>query len=297
MQKINLIIVGDLHLLEKNPVCRLDNLPETQVIKLQFIKGLQAKYNCPVIFAGDVFDHWKPSPELISLAAKHFPKNSHSIYGNHDLQGRKLEHANTSGLHTLITTGVIQYIHLGHWDTPFPKKYEYQDDVLGKIYQETGRKIGVRHVMTYQGEKPHPDCKDLKASALLRRYSDYDLLITGHNHKPFTEEYNGRVLVNAGGVLRGTAAEQNHLPRVYIWSAENNSVEAVYLPITEGVISRDHLDKEKQKNERLDTFIENLNKDDIELSVNFEQTLLNVIDANTNLKAKTKELILKSINK
>ena len=87
----NLIITSDWHLRETNPICRLDDfVEETQWKKVNFISDLQKKYGCPVVHAGDLFDKWKPSPELLTKTMQHIPNDFHTIYGQHDLPNHNL---------------------------------------------------------------------------------------------------------------------------------------------------------------------------------------------------------------
>ena len=60
------ILCADIHLMESTPICRLDDFVEqTQWRKLQWLKDLAIKHNCPVLCSGDLFDYWKPSPALL----------------------------------------------------------------------------------------------------------------------------------------------------------------------------------------------------------------------------------------
>ncbi len=252
--KADAILTGDFHLLENNPVCRLDDLTETQWGKLDFISDLQKKHDCPVIHSGDLYDYWKPSPMLLSKTIEHLPNKFWTIYGNHDLPQHNLDLSYKCGLYTLEKAGKIQGIScMGGWglSPKFWKGYE--------IPEFKNRTFFVWHVMTYQGELPYPGCEDTDAKKLLKKYPQYDLIVTGHNHKPFVETYEGRLLVNPGSIFRLSADQIDHKPRVYLWYAETNTVTPVYIPIEKNVISREHLEIKKERDERIDAFISTLN--------------------------------------
>ena len=89
---------------------------------------------------------------------------------------------------------------------------------------------------------------------------------------PFVEEYEGRLLVNPGSMMRITAKQIDHKPRVYLWYADTNTVTPVYLPIEEGVISREHIDKVQDRDERIHAFISKLNED-WKAEMSFEENL------------------------
>jgi DNA repair exonuclease SbcCD nuclease subunit len=126
--------------------------------------------------------------------------------------------------------------------------------------------------MTYKGKPPWPGCEDPPAKELLKRYPDYDLIVTGHNHQSFVEELDGRLLVNPGAITRQEADKADHKPCVYLWYAEENQVEPHYLPVEEGVISREHIEQTEERNERIEAFVSRLN-DEWEAGLSFEQNL------------------------
>jgi len=84
----------------------------------------------------------------------------------------------------------------------------------------------------------------------------------------------GRMLVNPGSLTRTTAGQVDHKPRVYLWYAESNTVEAVYLPIESGVISRTHIDIAKDRDTRNEAFIERVNSD-VEIQLSYEDNIEN----------------------
>jgi len=245
------ILTSDLHLREDAPICRTDDFWKAQWIKVNFIKKLQEKYQCPVLCAGDVFHLWKPSPYLISEAIKYLPNDFKAIYGQHDLPQHNIQLHHKSGLDTLKTASKLEILPGCHWGGTPSKKPVIIDE-------KSGRKILVWHRMTYQGKIPWPNCTDPAAIKLLKKYAEYDLIVTGDNHKPFVEKHEGRLLVNPGSLTRQAADQINHKPRIYLWYAETNTVKPIYLPITNDVISREHIEVKQERDKRIDAFVERL---------------------------------------
>lgn len=268
-KKVDAILTADWHLQEKDPICRLDNFKdETQWRKVDFISDLQKMFSCAVFHAGDLFDHWKPSPELLSIAAQHLPDNFISVYGNHDLPQHSLELSHKCGLYNMMVNGKAVIPASGNYGQPL-KKGMQNFWVMGN----PARKIAMQHIMTYQGKEPWPGCTDPKAAKLLRQFPDIDLIITGDNHQSFVEQYKGRLLVNPGSIFRMDADQINFEPRVYLWHSEDNTVTPIYIPIEKDVISREHLKLASDKKNRIDAFISALNTDwDVTLS--FEENLM-----------------------
>jgi len=53
-----------------------------------------------------------------------------------------------------------------------------------------------------------------------------------------------------------TADQINHEPSVYLWYAKDNSVVRLPLPFASGVVSREHIDKSRDRESRYAAFIE-----------------------------------------
>jgi len=262
VNKADAILTADYHLREDNPICRIDYFLDTQIQKMKFIQQLQVKHNCPVIHAGDLFNHWKASPYLITLALNYLPKNMFTVAGNHDLPNHNIDLLDKSALNTLIHAKAINYLSGVHWGQK-PKNESLTIE---------GRKILVWHVMTWKDDPPWPGCTDPKAKDLLEEFLQYDLIVTGHNHNSFVEELNGRILVNPGSITRQTADQEFYQPKVFLWYAKTNSVQSIFIPIEKGVISREHIEHKEERDSRIKAFVERLNND-WEVGVSFEANL------------------------
>jgi hypothetical protein len=245
------ILCGDFHLRETIPVCRTDDFLVAQCLKMGFVSGLQRRYGCPVIHSGDLFDHWKPSPYLLSLAIKFLPDNFYTIYGQHDLPQHSLDLVSKCGINTLLAAGKVKVLEEAHWG---------QIPTKGSMFFPVGpgRKMLAWHILTWQGNLPWPGAEIPSAHTLLKNYPDYDLILTGDNHKTFTEELDGRILVNPGSLMRQDADQGDHKPCVFLWYAESNTVKQVFVPIGKDVISREHIEHKQERDKRIEAFVERL---------------------------------------
>jgi len=264
---------------EDTPTAFTGNFQLEQWGVVTFIANLQQQYNCIVYHAGDLFNNWKPSPWLITMAMRHLPDNFYTIYGNHDLPQHNLELADKCGINVLQEAGKLTVLNGIHWGQTPP--------------ENSSAKMMMWHVMTYQGKKPWPGCTDPMAASLLRKYPQHDLILTGHNHKTFVEEHEGRVLVNPGGITRQASDQIDFKPCVFLWYADTNRVEPVYLPYTEGAISREHIDVIEERDARIDAFISKLNSD-WDVSLSFEDNIESFCQAN-NIREPIKEIIYKAL--
>lgn len=280
------ILTSDWHIREDQPTCRTDDFELAQWKKIDIIKHLQQQYDCPVLHAGDLFHHWKPSPYLLSKTMEHLPDKFFTVYGQHDLPQHNLDLAHKCGINTLATAELLRVLDECHWGQK-PEVISWIDP----LYKQT---VLVWHRMTYIGKPPYPGCTDPVAGALLRKYPQFSLILTGDNHIPFTTEHEGRLLVNPGSLTRQTASQADHRPRVYLWYADTNTVEPYYLTIDPEVVSREHIERKEQRDDRIDAFVSQLDGQwDIGLS--FEENLQQFIQAN-QIKSSVVEIINKAIS-
>ena len=288
--KTDLIITADWHLMEKerNPPCRLDSHWDAQWDKVNQILDLQNKYECPIYNAGDLFEHWKTSPYLLNKCLSTFPFGSiFTIIGNHDMPSHQIELMEKSGLYTLFKSEIIEHLRNQlDWEAD-PKKIEYLNI--------KNRKVIVAHKMIWQGEEPWPGCTDPEANKMFNLFPEADLIITGHNHKTFTAKKGNRLLINPGSLTRHKADQIDHKPCVFLWNAKSNTCKPHYLKIKDNVISREHIDIQKKKEQRAVAFIEKL-KDDWDIGLSFEDNLEKSFQEN-DIQKSIKQIIYEWIGK
>lgn len=294
------IFTADWHLREDQPICRTDNFWETQWRKIDFIKQLQIENNdCPVIHAGDLFNHWKPSPHLLSETILHLPNNFHTIYGNHDLPQHNMDNANKSGVNTLLTAGKITLIPTGHWGQEIKN-----DSTLGMFFQNKtdsdGVKILVWHGMVFPDNTYlWPGADGILAKEMLKKYPEFPIILTGHNHTNFVVEYEHRLLINPGSITRQTSAQHLYLPRVYFWWKDTNAIKSVFLPIEETVISKAHIIGTAQleaRENRMEAFLQLLGSDGWEAGVTFERNIEHLLNKN-KIPNSVREIITHSMGR
>lgn len=283
MNRVDFIITSDWHLREDTPVCRTDDFWESQWKKVDFISDLQKQYDCPVIHAGDLFHHWKPTPFLLAKTMEHLPCVFYTIYGNHDLPQHNIELANKCGINVLAKARQLQVFENTHWLQPLQKP----TIVIGD------RQIAVWHILTYKNELPWYGSTAISAKNILKKYRQFDLIITGDNHQTFVEEYKSRLLVNAGSITRQTAIQIDHEPCVFLYNLVENKVKKVKIPIDRNVISREHIEVQEKRNGRIDAFISGLSTS-FESEVSFQINLEKFFETN-RVRRNIKQLVYKFI--
>ena len=299
MKKATAILTADLHLRETAPIARTDNFVTAQISKLKFIKELAEKHECPTFIAGDIFDKAKSSPFVEAMALSHFPKETFVIPGNHCLPSHNLNNFDKSSLRVLeaaktITalTNTDTFDFLTFTVTGFPFGTTFTPKYVGTSFNEKVPHIALLHLMIHKDKPIHESIESTKALSLLKN-SSYDLIVVGDNHTPFTVEHEGRLLVNCGALTRITAGQIDYKPAVWLWYADTNTVEKVYLPIEKGVISREHIEKKDKKDKRMEAFIERVDTS-YELGIDFPMNVESYFRKNVTRKG-IKEIIRKSM--
>ena len=281
-KKANAILTADWHIRSDIPICRTDDFFKALEKKIDFILELQREYDCPILIAGDIGHKPQWQNWLLEWAINKF--ESHEIIcipGQHDLPNHKI--SLFEGMGVLEAAKVIETIGILHTEdkiinchfpskstmkkygfhiTPFPYGSEIKLLGWGKEYGIVDMPmIAMTHQMILESKPLWPGQEAPKGNSLLKKFPEYQLILSGDNHNAFTIEYEGRLLVNPGSIMRAFADQVNHRPRVYLWYAETNTVEPIYLPIEKGVISRTHIDVAKERKNRNEAFIQRVNED------------------------------------
>ena len=162
---------------------------------------------------------------------------------------------------------------------PFGEKLKQNN-----LKSSSHRQIALIHHFVYKGRKPFPGATG-GVNTVMKKLKGFGLIVSGDNHTPFTyRNKEGQLLVNPGSLMRQTAAQIDHKPRIYVWYAEDNTVEPFYIPIEENVVSREHIEKENERNDRIGAYVERLSQD-VDLGLNFHDNLEEYIKQNSISKA------------
>ena len=245
------ILTADWHLRLDTPICRTDDYLDSVEKKLLFIKKMKMN----ILHAGDLFHHWKPSPELLVWTMRHIPENILLVAGNHDLPQHNAELIDKCGVGVLYESRKIELtrmcdlfqnnsedviISASWWNDDLPEISKHFTD-----YKCV--KIALLHKMTWHKDLPYPGCDADSAKKLMRKLKNFDLIVTGDNHKTFVVEKDGQILVNPGSLTRMTSEQSEHRPCVFVYDTEKKSLEQVFLPITEDAVTRVYGNKQSQR--------------------------------------------------
>lgn len=269
------IITSDWHLTDKTPENRQDDYPSTQENKVLYTLDYALNtLDCQAILhGGDVFDKSSAPYKVTNKYVSHLKHiksigmekpNIIAVPGQHDLPYHSVKSFPNSPFATLAYSGII-----GVADSA-PVKI-IQDNQTVCIYG-----------CWWNQEIPEPVSKDtfnilimhrlvspkelwfgqegITYSSNLIRELKYDLIVTGDNHKTFTERYRKRVLANPGSLMRKKSDQMDHKPCFMVFDTETLDLETVYIPVEpiEDVMDIEALVEEKVETEELNRFVDAL---------------------------------------
>lgn len=290
------LITSDWHIRNTTPKARLDNYQAALWNKVEQIMALAKEHDAHILFGGDLFDVPKSAIEstvkLVSTLGNQFLCG---IPGQHDLPNHLIKNIDKCSFGLMLECGYVRglegsvefedtSVHFFPWGSSLGPRKE-----PGLAYN-----IAVCHTLTYKGKS---DIGGIKAKTLLRKMKGFDLIVVGDNHKTFVVEHEGRYLVSPGSLMRQDADQFDHEPSVFLWKAGPNSVpERIRLKVTAStrVLTREHLDRQKERESRLDAFIETVNTK-YDVDINFMDNLKKFMNKNQT-NARVQELVWEATN-
>ena len=166
---------------------------------LRDLRILKSKLKVPIIYAGDIFDHWKSLPELINFAMEALPPG-YAVPGQHDLPNHSYEDIERSAYWTLVEGGVLVNLEPG-------KSYEVGNLELFGFpwghqltkcpYRSNFVTIAVVHEYCWHGKHKYLTAPPSNHVSQFET-AGYDAAVFGDNHQGFI---NGRIC-NTGGFMR-----------------------------------------------------------------------------------------------
>lgn len=241
MPEVIAILCSDIHLSHRPPIARSAE-PDWYAAMARPLKELKdlskTDDGCvPIICAGDVFDKWNSSPELINFALEHLPE-MYAIPGQHDLPYHGMEEIKKSAFWTLMEANKIRSLRsvvvangvfaLGFpWGADLRSPKRENDDMLWMA-------VAHQYVWTtddhYVGADPSGQVLSVR-----KKLQGYDVALFGDNHKGFLLKEKGKpTIFNAGTLMRRTSAERDYRPMVGLLHED-------------GTVKKHHLDTSQDK--------------------------------------------------
>ena len=222
------VLCSDLHLRETVPRSRAEpDWYEVMERQLNCLWSYALELEVPIICAGDVFDKWNPSAELVNFAISKLPK-MYAIPGQHDLRCHQYEERTRGAYGALCKAGKIVDLPANEWyripgysefDRPdlyvwampwgqyeIPSDRENRDVTLGVLHQYRWSNANNKHPMAEDSSK------------LESLFPGLDALLIGDNHIPW--ELPG--ILNHGGFIAQNSDQKNHRPHYGVLYADGH---------------------------------------------------------------------------
>lgn len=290
-------ICGDQHWTNSKPANRTDNYEETVLRKLDWEITTCVERGCAaMVFPGDLFDSYKVPYGLTQKVIQRFRAGEmyHTmdfvcVFGQHDQRYHTLGTENTPlgvlleavpSLTLLDDTPAmtLEGDERVHWygaswgqEIPVPRN-------------ENMYNILVMHRMVIGDKKLWEGQTDYsQADKLLKDHPEYDLIITGDNHqRVIARNLRGRAVINMGSMMRSTIAQTDHEPGIAIFDTETKELTIVPIPTqpADKVFAVEKVAVEKERNEKLDLFVNSLQQGEGVETMDFTANLSNFVQSN-----------------
>lgn len=256
------IVTGDWHLDNRSPENRTDNYFETQAGKVDFVID-QGSF--PILQPGDFFNSYKANDFLKQFYIKKLQEEKiYTVFGQHDLRFHSSDKKNTP-LRVLEASGVVQIateealllknhaIYGCSWGEEFPE-----------IEDEKEFNILLLHKLVTCDDSFSWESDDWIHAKNLFRLTQFDLIVSGDNHKTFIAEKEGkkgkRFVINCGSLMRSTIDQQDHEPHIYLFDTKERTAEKILIPVRPflEVINLEKSKKIKSRDEKLEAFVQKL---------------------------------------
>lgn len=220
--KVIAIACADIHLSQRAPLARLDdNWFDAMARPLNELRELAYRYDVPILCAGDIFDGWRPPPEIINFALEYLPNGMITIPGQHDLPLHNLDDVEKSAYWTLVKAGKILGLTKDNGDTTMISGTDIRVRGFpwGVKVAPTGMqhlRIALIHAYCWIPGHSYPNAPQ-EAKLTKSKASDlkgFSVAVFGDNHKGFLTKCGDTTVLNCGTLMRRKVDEIDYKPHV-----------------------------------------------------------------------------------
>lgn len=309
--KLIAVLCGDIHLSSKPPLYRSTEkdwyetqkgyLEQLQQLSYQSVKEnylgtvWDSSRKVPIFCAGDVFDRWNSSAELINFALKYLP-HMYAVPGQHDLPHHSYADIRKSAYWTLVEAkkitnveGVHDLLGIKIHGFPWGKKVS-----TPKEYCALQLDIALIHRYVWIPNHGYPGAEFTGRIDSMNWQEDligYDVAVFGDNHIPFDAKAKKCVVYNCGGFMI-RKSDDKHKPSVGLLYSDG-TVKRHYLDISKD----SYLQKEKAKEIAgsigLESFLEELTSLG-DSALNFAESINRILERK-KVSEEVKKLILSAM--
>ena len=248
---MRLLYFTDTHIRDNNPKYRVDNYPESLIIKLKEIVELADELSVDyLLHGGDLFDlPWPPS-KAVEISVNFLKQIKVPIYivsGNHDLFGQRLSSIEKTmlwflarrGLFRLLAPGDKIYLRQAGFTLQLSgQHFNSNIDRLNRVSDYCVKKkncdIAIHVVHGMLLPKPFSPYVPTTMIKQVVPFTEADFTLCGHAHLGYpAEEIQGKVFINPGSISRILALEWElvRVPQVVFLDFSGGKVQYKYIPL------------------------------------------------------------------
>ena len=252
----NGLVIGDVHICERNPICRADDIRKTQIAKMDAIAAIANEKKAPLFIVGDLYDRWQVGFRLVHEVNTHLlapvKLGVYGIAGNHDLPGHNINRMGDSPL----VLAPISWVWDGLWCNELSAAYSH----YGVDLCEEPADVAFEHRMVFLDNPIDGyNGKQYDVRWLINQplYSNKRLIFTGHAHKGFCfKNADGRMWVNTGPIMRTSITDKYCEPSVWYFEITKTKCEVwkIALPVNVDAVDRLELYIDKAKDTMVSEF-------------------------------------------
>lgn len=244
---MRILITGDWHLRNGGPEQRLDDYEASQERKVFWIFNKAAELGCHHIIQPGDLTEYAPYPRMNYERVKKYIKIfSHwkrkanidliTIHGQHDMPNHQQQ--DNTPIAVLAEANVINLLPQSGWccsikDVDFYGCY-YGEEIPKPNSPERFSILVIHKMISdrdyWDGHVPYASVQ-----WMIEKCIDYDLIISGDNHKSFhwfgNLEGCLRGIFNCGSLMRSTIAQGDHKPHVWVFDTTTYSARQYDIPI------------------------------------------------------------------
>jgi len=297
---MKLLILGDLHLTDKQPENRIDDYKATCIHKFWFILNTAKDYGVDAILQpGDFTDSPNLSYEMFSEILECFEGLNIPIittFGQHDMKFRRKENTVLHALHSALGDDRFEILCREYIDGIEPEEDNiaiqgaaYNDPIPEVPKNDRFNVLLIHKMIVNEKDQKWKEQYDFANIFLMK--NKFDLIVSGDNHLPFIASTRDkqRHLINCGSMMRSTIAQIEHEPFIVLFDVDERSYEKIFIPIqpAEQVFKLEQIKVEKERDDKIKAFVAGLSEQK-EMGMSFEDNLVRYIrDNKVNKKVVT----------
>lgn len=257
------LVTADWHLRIDRPRCRLDSdWLGFQTECIHSVVEIANSNKVPIIIVGDLFDACNVPSIIIVTFLKEMNRAKYGYYllaGNHDLPYHSPENLSRSSIGVLLSMAEYSGITIKTIEWPDVRWRNFGDMWNGPENAD----IVFDHRLVFEKAKDlPPNVNAPTAQEMLSEFPDAKWIFVGDMHRAFVYEKKGRYVINPGCLNRQSADFIDYTPVVMLVNTESSKVSLVEIGDSGPMVTDSYLKTEKERENRLDAFVESIKKDD-----------------------------------